>query len=96
MAAGLHNTALTKQEYIILGFLVFRIHGRLRCGDAVRISKEPVISGKFFESELEPEEHKTGHAKAFRDLAIPVAGFAAGVLDAPGVLCGCKQDERSV
>lgn len=83
VAAGLRHSPLTEQEYIILGLLLFRVHARLRCGDAVRISKEPVIDGDFFETELEPGQHKTGHAKAFRDLSLPVAGFARGVLDIP-------------
>ena len=83
IAAGLDHTDLPAQEYVLLGFFLFRIHARLRCGDACRISREPVIVDEFFETQLEPGQHKTGHAKAFRDLAIPVVGFAQGVTQAP-------------
>ena len=83
IATGLCHTSLSPQEYILLGFFLFRLHARLRCGDASRIDQEPVIIEEFFEAKLEPGQHKTGHAKAFRDLANPVAGFAQGVSQVP-------------
>ena len=83
IAAGMAQSQLSEQEYIILGFLLFRVHTRLRCGDAARMTTEPSIDGDFVEAALAPEQHKTGHARAFRDLALPVAGFARGVLGSP-------------
>ena len=83
VASGHDQSQLSEQEFIILGFLLFRIHTRLRCGDAARVTVEPFINGDFVEAELAPDQHKTGHARAFKDLALPVAGFARGVLDSP-------------
>ena len=83
IAKGLEATSLTDQEFVILGLLLFRVHARLRCGDATRITLEPKIDGEYFETELAADQHKTGHAHAFKDLVLPVAGFADGVLGAP-------------
>jgi len=94
LALGLDGTHLTEQEFILLGFFTFRVHTRLRCGDASRITSEPVIVDTFVEAELEPDQHKTGHAKAFRNLSLPVAGFAQGILDVPW--CACWLEAREV
>ena len=79
VSTGIEHCCLSDQEYILLGFALFRIHARLRCGDATRITKEPVVDDMFFESELTSAQHKTGHAKAFKDLRLPVTGYACGV-----------------
>ena len=52
VAKGLDDTCCTDQEYIILGLLLFRVHARLRCGDATRITLEPKIVEEYFETEL--------------------------------------------
>ena len=83
VAKGRPASSLSRQEYIVAGHLLFRVHARLRCGDATRITMEPVVDGDFFETVLNPDQHKSGHAQAFRTVVLPVAGFAKGVLGAP-------------
>jgi hypothetical protein len=77
----LSNPSGPQRDRILAGFLLFCVYGRLRVGDASRISSEPVLdvssTGEgYIESGM--LEHKTSSRVKSR-LVLPVAATAVGV-----------------
>ena len=74
-------------ERIMAGFVLFLVHCRFRCYDAVRLAAEPVLvegaGPTFIETAGVSDFMKSGQAKRRRRRAVPVVGLACGALGWP-------------
>ena len=68
---------------VLKGFLLWTIHGRLRFGDAARVTREPSLDlhegDGYLETVAKPGQHKTGHGPRRLGRLLPMVCCARGV-----------------
>ena len=82
------ESKLTPQEATVAGFVLFLTHGRIRCSDGARITKEPKVDDaegpdadlcSFIEAEMVGSQTKTGNTSQKADVMFPAVGLARGL-----------------
>ena len=67
---------MEKPEFVVFGFSLLFVHARLRCGDAARIMKQPLVISETFET----EHHATWHSEALTGLDTVFRGICHGIV----------------
>ena len=82
---------LSTSEAVMLGFLVFCVHARIRCSDASRVRLEPVLDeaadsdpiSSFVEASSTGAATKTGQTAKRARLSVPMVALSRGLSDLP-------------